>query len=274
MSIWGNSDCMRILFTGKVFEAEKTSLQDSPQSFSSVASFHLPLQGVLIPQGGRAEWVKPCRAAGGELQQQRRTSGWPGPWSAALSCSVVSDSLLLPRTVARQAPLSMGCSRQEYWSGNLPNPGIEPASSALPENSFPLSHQGSPLGPGGIPCRDDGSSGGQTELCALTRWSREAWEVSKSELLLPPQYRWKNWGSGRLREEVVVLGISSCPCSSKTHIFSAPSSFIPASQDYDINHKCSLRGYLWVVISLKREKKRCLPKHNKNRLVFIIWNIE
>ena len=38
-------------------------------------------------------------------------------------------------TVARQAPLSMGFSRQEYWSGwpfpssgDLPNPGIEPAS--------------------------------------------------------------------------------------------------------------------------------------------------
>ena len=40
-----------------------------------------------------------------------------------------------PWTVARQAPLSMGFSRQEYWSGlpcppsgDLPDPGIEPAS--------------------------------------------------------------------------------------------------------------------------------------------------
>ena len=38
-----------------------------------------------------------------------------------------------PWTVARQAPLSMGFSRQEYWSGlpcsppwDLPDPGIEP----------------------------------------------------------------------------------------------------------------------------------------------------
>ena len=38
-----------------------------------------------------------------------------------------------PWTVARQAPLSMGFSRQEYWSGlpfpspgDLPNPGIKP----------------------------------------------------------------------------------------------------------------------------------------------------
>ena len=40
---------------------------------------------------------------------------------AMLSCSVVSDSL---RTVARQAPLSMGIFRQEYWSGlPFPPPG-------------------------------------------------------------------------------------------------------------------------------------------------------
>ena len=42
-------------------------------------------------------------------------------------------------TVAHQAPLSMGFSRQEYWSelpfpspGDLPNPGIEPASLVSP----------------------------------------------------------------------------------------------------------------------------------------------
>ena len=48
-------------------------------------------------------------------------------------------------TVARQAPLSMGFSRQEYWSGlpcpppgDLPDPGIEPRSHALQGNSFHL----------------------------------------------------------------------------------------------------------------------------------------
>ena len=42
-------------------------------------------------------------------------------------------------TVTRQAPLSVGFSRQEYWSGlpcpppgNLPNPGIELASLISP----------------------------------------------------------------------------------------------------------------------------------------------
>ena len=43
-----------------------------------------------------------------------------------------------PWTAAYQAPLSMGFSRQQYWSGlpfpspgDLPNPGIEPGSPAL-----------------------------------------------------------------------------------------------------------------------------------------------
>ena len=42
------------------------------------------------------------------------------------------------RTVAYHSPLSMGFSRQEYWSGlpfaspeDLPDPGIEPRSPAL-----------------------------------------------------------------------------------------------------------------------------------------------
>ena len=58
-----------------------------------------------------------------------------------------------PGTAARQAPLSMGFSRQEYCSGlprpppgDLPDPGIKPGSlesSALQADSFPLSQRGS-----------------------------------------------------------------------------------------------------------------------------------
>ena len=47
-------------------------------------------------------------------------------------------TIVTPWTVACQAPLSMGFSRQEYWTGlpfpspgDLPNPGIEPGSPAL-----------------------------------------------------------------------------------------------------------------------------------------------
>ena len=70
-------------------------------------------------------------------------------------CSVVSHAQLFatPWTVAHQAPLSMGFSRQECWSGlpfpppgDLPNAGIElasPASLALQTDSLLLNHQGS-----------------------------------------------------------------------------------------------------------------------------------
>ena len=54
----------------------------------------------------------------------------------------MSDSAT-PWTVAYQAPLSMGFSRQEYWSGlpfpspgDLPSPGIEPVSPALAGRFF------------------------------------------------------------------------------------------------------------------------------------------
>ena len=63
----------------------------------------------------------------------------------------MSDSFATPWTIARQAPLSMGFSRQEYQSGlpfpspwDLPDPGIEPMSPALQVDSLPPSHQGSP----------------------------------------------------------------------------------------------------------------------------------
>ena len=58
------------------------------------------------------------------------------------------------QTAARQAPLSVGFSRQEYWSalpfpppGDLPDPGIKPASCVAPASqadSLLLSHLGIP----------------------------------------------------------------------------------------------------------------------------------
>ena len=55
-------------------------------------------------------------------------------------------------TVACQAPLSMGFSRQEHLSGlpfpspgDFPSPGIKPVSPALQADSLSLSYQGRPL---------------------------------------------------------------------------------------------------------------------------------
>ena len=56
-----------------------------------------------------------------------------------------------PWTVASQTLLSMGFSKQEYWSGlpcpppeDLAQSGIEPMSPASQADSLPLSHWGSP----------------------------------------------------------------------------------------------------------------------------------
>ena len=68
----------------------------------------------------------------------------------AQSCPTLCD----PWTVAHQVPLSMGFSRQEYWSGlpfpplgDLPNPGIKPTSPvspALQADSLPTEPSGNP----------------------------------------------------------------------------------------------------------------------------------
>ena len=56
-----------------------------------------------------------------------------------------------PWTIAYQAPPSMGFSRQECWSGlpfpspgDLPNPGIEPRSPALQEDTLLSEPPGKP----------------------------------------------------------------------------------------------------------------------------------
>ena len=77
------------------------------------------------------------------------------PLRVCVCCSVVSDSLQ-PHGVAWQAALSMGLTRQDYWSGlprlspgDLSDPGIEPTSPVAPAlqvDSLLLSHWRS-LGP-------------------------------------------------------------------------------------------------------------------------------
>ena len=63
-----------------------------------------------------------------------------------------------PWTVTHQAPLSMGFSRQEYWSrlpfsssGDLPDPGMEPRSPALQADSLPSELPGKPRGRWQVP---------------------------------------------------------------------------------------------------------------------------
>ena len=63
----------------------------------------------------------------------------------------MSYSFANPWTIACQAPLSLGFSRQEYWSGlpfpslrDFPYPGVKPMSPAWQMASLPLSCLGSP----------------------------------------------------------------------------------------------------------------------------------
>ena len=69
----------------------------------------------------------------------------------AWACLVVSNSFATPWTqIARLLCLFL---RQEYWNGllfpppgDLPNPGIKPASPSLAgKSSLTRSHQGSPI---------------------------------------------------------------------------------------------------------------------------------
>ena len=73
---------------------------------------------------------------------------------AVLSCFSRIWLFAILWNVAHQVPLSMGFSRQEYWSGfpcpppgHLPNPGIEPMTQHLlhwQEGSLPLVPSGNP----------------------------------------------------------------------------------------------------------------------------------
>ena len=63
----------------------------------------------------------------------------------------VSHSVMSPWTVAHQAPLSMGSSRQEHQSGlpcppqaDLTDPGVEPRSPSLQADFLPTETQGKP----------------------------------------------------------------------------------------------------------------------------------
>ena len=70
---------------------------------------------------------------------------FPGFCLCVCACYSLNHAQLFatPWTVAHQSPLSMGFSRQEYWSGlpfpppgDLANPRIEPKSPALQADSF------------------------------------------------------------------------------------------------------------------------------------------
>ena len=76
-----------------------------------------------------------ARLSGSQSQVWNAPAVQPCTCACTLCCFSSVQLFATPRTVACQAPLSMGLLRQEYWSGfpcpspgDLPNPGIEPVS--------------------------------------------------------------------------------------------------------------------------------------------------
>ena len=74
-------------------------------------------------------------------------------WEVEKSVLVAQSCPTLCNPVAHQAPLFMGFSRQEYWSGlpfsspgDLPNPGIKPGLPNCGQILYCLSHQESGTG--------------------------------------------------------------------------------------------------------------------------------
>ena len=84
------------------------------------------------------EWKELC--SGPSSRRQSLCSPRPSPGSTPAHAQLLSRVPLcvIPWTVARLAPLSIGFLRQEYWSGlpfpspgSVPDPRIEPASPAV-----------------------------------------------------------------------------------------------------------------------------------------------
>ena len=96
-----------------------------------------------------------------------------------------------PWTVACHAPLCMGFSRQEYWSGlpfpspgDLPDPGMEPRSPALQADSLPFELPGIYMLVSPIRCWLPRERG-----CPLLHW---LWGLCSD-----PGTQWAWWSTGR-----------------------------------------------------------------------------
>ena len=131
---------------------------DSPGKNTGVGC-HAFLQGIFLTQGLNLYLFSSPVFAGGFFTTSTTWEAWrrntlQNKWTWA---SCVCESLrrvwlfVTPWTVARQAPLFMGFSRQEYQSGlpflspgDLPGPGTEARSPALQADSLLSEPPGEP----------------------------------------------------------------------------------------------------------------------------------
>ena len=126
--------------------------------------------------------------------KSRVINNWGGGWSPHVGGGLIAKScptLVTPRTVACQVPLSMGFCRQEYWSGllfpspgDLPEPRIEPWSPTLQADSLLTELWGKPASHVIYP-----------QLHLSSAVSKMAW--AKSLPIMGPRYPLKDLGSGK-----------------------------------------------------------------------------
>ena len=121
-----------------------------PNISSSVIPFSCPQS---FPASGSFQVSQLFTSGGQSIGVSASTLGFHN-LTSAMFCSWynLTEYILTPWTVAPQAPVSMGFSRQEYWTelpcsspGNLPNPRIEPGSPTSQADSLPSEPPGKPI---------------------------------------------------------------------------------------------------------------------------------
>ena len=127
-----------------------SSVHGIHQGKNAGVGFHFLLQGLFLTEESNPHLLSPALVGCSLPIVTWVAPHMPPSWKVSMyACSVtsVASNPVTLWTVDHQAPLSMGFSRQEYWSGlprppsgDLPNPVIKPTtptSPALQTDSLP-----------------------------------------------------------------------------------------------------------------------------------------
>ena len=138
--------CMKVKSQSEVIQSSPT-LSDPMDWSLPGSSIHGIFQARVLEWGAIAFSTNEISQA----QKDKYSTSLRYLHASVFSCFSHVWSFATLCTVAHQAPLSMGFSRQEYWSGlpcpppgHLPDPGIKSMYAVLQVDSLPLSQLGSP----------------------------------------------------------------------------------------------------------------------------------